>query len=203
MIEESWQYKQYKQYETLKQHVIIDNAKIIKKWQPVIDYNITDKDVKLLVRYKLSEFLELYSMVDYERPEIAYSPTNPKPYVNGIGAVYSNNNTIQNNRYIPNGWIDLPDALNLIVEKIFNYVQSSSEINLEIVKEYYNVVTGKRTLLLKDLDNERIIIDYKLKKEYENKIFNLIDDQILFILDPAKRERINRKNKIQSLLNIE
>jgi len=198
MIEESWQYKQY---EILKQQVIFDKDKILIKWQPIIDNRITDKDINLLVRYKLSEFLELYSMVDYERPEIAYSPTNP--YVNGMGAVYPNNITITNNKYIPNGWIDLPVVLDLIVDKIFNYVQSSSEINLEIVKEYYNVVTGKRTLLLKDLDNERIIIDYKLKAEYENKILYLIDDQILFILDPAKRERINRKNKIQSLLNIE
>ena len=183
-MEKSWQYEQYEKINFLEKY---DLSLIFKKWKPIINNKKVGGEIYDLVKEKISIFSEIYLEVDSLRPEQQA----------GIYPTMSNMSlSPMVERYKPNGWIEPQQALDNILDRVLEYFNSGAEINLEIVKEYYNIITKKKTYLLKDDNGERVILDFELEEERKQKVFEIIDDEILYILEPSERKRLLRKKKL-------
>ncbi len=180
----SWQLNKYNDY--IKKIYVPPKS----KWSPIIlnefssDFfdNISE-ELKKKIEEKISLFLEIYMIIDSDIPEYV-SPLYLKP-----------------EKQYPKDWIQLKEVMAIIANSVSEYMTNNSEVNLEIVKEYYNIITGKKTLLLKDKENNRVVLDFNLKKEFENKLLTLIDDEILGILDSGERKRLLREKKLNRIVN--
>jgi hypothetical protein len=156
----------------------------INKWKPYIikQYNNLDNNSLNIILPKLSMFMEIYYIIDEERP-ILNSPTLIKP-----------------EKIKPYGWIDFNTAVDMLKKIITHYIEYSLYNNYEIIKEYYNIITDSKTYLLKDINNNESIMNIKLKEKAYNHLLSLIDEEILFILKPDERINIIRIRKIEKVL---
>jgi len=182
-----WIRKKIKDIENRNRNVSIETYK--KKWRPLLeskryefklDNDIFEKSISFL-----SEFIDIYVEIDGNRPEIS-------PFA-----------TLRPSLYEPEGWIEREDVINMFFHNLKIYENLNKEINLEIEKTYYNIVTDKVTYLLKTEDGLKM--DFEVKKELNKKVREDIDDILLdtktYILYPEKRSQLERKIKIKSLLN--
>jgi len=183
-LEDNFEKIQNRDYNIKKQY--------IRKWQPLLDskryeFKLDSKIFDIMLE-SVAEFVDIFVEIDGMRPEI--STLNPYQ--------------LTPNFYEPEGWIDREDVINMFFINLKNYENKNKNINLEIEKEYFNILTGKVTYLLKT--DSGLKMDYVVKKEYDEKYISDIKDIIelteLFILNPEKRSQIERKMKIQRLLNV-
>jgi len=84
---------------------------------------------------------------------------------------------------------------------IKDFVYKDEEINLEIVKEYYNILTGEKTLMLKTSNGLELYTPNMYKDILSKKIKDRLNDIILVYLDPSEEVNIVRKYKLRTILS--
>lgn len=105
-------------YKKYRYNLNID--KCIKKWGLLIDNKIEVKNKKLVE--ELSIFLEIYTLIESEILKIQ--------------------------KHYPDDYITIQESLDLISKDIIDFVVNDSVTKLDIIKEYYNIITCKKGFLL-------------------------------------------------------
>jgi len=168
-----------------------------KKWEPLLDkkrydFKLDSKIFNILLQ-PLSEFVDIFSEIDGMRPYVSsYNSPSFNPTLYGTPQLYE-----------PEGWINFDDMIDMFFKNLKLYENINRDINLEIEKEYYNILTGKVSYLLKTDDGLKMdyVVKYEHDEHYIKEINEIIKDTEIFILNPDKRNQIERKMKIRRLLN--
>jgi hypothetical protein len=179
-----------RQYDYIYQNmgVIKPPVDYFAKWSPVIIKNL-DIDIKI-VNIVLSEFFEIYSMLeDNFRNVMQHNPLSR-----------SNPSNIPSN--IPEDFIKLEQTVLLFKKDIQNFILNDADIKLNIVSEYYNVLTKKKGLLLENgvrIEDGKFL-DSKHQEKVDNKLRSVLNDRIEYILEPSKRKTFYRKQKLERII---
>lgn len=169
----------YERYNSFK----VDEYKSFQKWSPILK-RLQSNDVFLK---QVSIFAEKYVLIQSEL-ENFYASTTP---------FYAPSLSIE--KPLPKDFIQIEDAIKIISDRFNYFILNSPHTRLNIVSEYYNVVTNKRGLLLEHglmIEDDKLL-DNKHQHKIEKEIKRVIDDTIIEILNPKLR---NRKYKIERIL---
>lgn len=131
-----------------------------------------DIDIKI-VNIVLSEFFEIYSMLEDNFRNV-----------------------------MPEDFIKLEQTALLFKKDIQNFILNDADIKLNIVSEYYNVLTKKKGLLLENgvrIEDGKFL-DSKHQEKVDNKLRSVLNDRIEYILEPSKRKTFYRKQKLERII---
>ena len=167
----------YERYNSFK----VDDYNSIQKWSPKLKL-IQSNDVFL--KY-VSIFAEKYLLIQSQLEH--YCSTMNPFHAPSIETP------------LPKDFIRIEDAIKMISDRFNHFILNSQYTRLNIVSEYYNVITNKRGLLLEHglMVEDNKLLDNKHQIKIEREIKRVIDDTIFEILNPKIR---NRKYKIESIL---
>ena len=165
----------------------IDETRANCKWGPVIRQSkYLSFHNEEIIRH-ISIFLEKYeyiyssSIYSYMMPP-TMSPSSLTP--------------------ISNMQFTTTESLRLIVDDVNKYIIEDQKTKLNIVSEYYNLITGKKGILLEN--NVRLedgkLINPKHQEKIDNTLKKIIDKRITFILEPDKISFYQREDKIKRIL---
>jgi len=173
----------YNEYMNTKmQYQSMLTSNIVRKWKPVIiSYIDIDNDV---VNEKLCLFAEYYQLT-YDK----------------ISSFQVVSTTFQNN--ISKDIFDLKTSFQHIIDELKIFIVENDFTKLKIIEEYYNVMTGKKGMLL---DGGIRIEDGKLlnpkhQKKIDSELIKNIDRSIEFVLKPEMRNMLLRTKKIERIIN--
>jgi hypothetical protein len=153
----------------------------VEKWSPVVIGNFKINNKKCIKEIAL--FLEVYSMIEQNLNSLPRWQTMP--------------NVVNNY-----GYISMSDALSLLKHDIENFIINDVDTKLNIIHEYFNVVNGKRGLLLEH--NIRVEDGELLNKKHQDKIddilLKIVHKRIDYILSSSMRKQFDRELKIKRIL---
>jgi len=171
--------------------VKFDMCNALKKWMPILDE--VKKDISMssffdrrYVMEELVDFLERYKQVESITPKY----TNMFTFGHSVEPKY------------PEEYIELPVALGLIIDDLLLYAVKDSKTKQKIQEEYFNILTGKKGILLKN--GVRIedgqVIDPEIVEQINNNISSIVKKRVDYILDPKKRKILDRNKKLKRIL---
>ena len=155
-------------------HIDINQCK--KSWAPILLKNNINNEY--VITY-LSNFLESYNKF-YNHMTLPKSAT----YVGFDPDI-----------------IDIATVIELIIKDLNEYVNSVANTKVEIKHEYYNVLNGKKGLLLDNglrVEDDKII-DYG--NTINKKLKHIMDNRIKYVLDPSYRNVFLREEKLKRILD--
>ena len=163
----------------------LDVERVIHKWSNVLD-NANILKNKFL-REEISKIMEIYQIMENDVPKIA--PT-PSPYVRN------------NEPSFPEGYIELPYVIKMMKDNIDVFIRDNNDIKLNIINEYYNVVTGKKGYLLENdiRIEDGVFLNEKHQEKVDMELKKIIDNTLEFILEPSKRIVFEREKKLKRIL---
>ena len=157
-------------------------TQIIQRWKPIISNKMNIKIDNDFIYDKISVFCEAYSCINVQK--VLLSPLDREPK-------------------FPKDYFELHKALEFIVEELNYFIVDNEHTMLNIVGEYYNVLTGNKGLLLDN--NVRIengkVLNTKHQKKINKEIEKNIDNSIEFILNPEIRVKMLRSKKIDRIID--
>ena len=168
-----------REYRT-KESTINDSKILFNNYKKYLEVEYQESILDI-IGGELSIFIECYNYVDYRRPMIS-SPILPAAKAE------------------PDGWIPIVEALKMIKNNIDKFVHGF-DVNLEIEKELYNVLTGEKSYLLRK--GNISISSTELQKQMGHKLIYLLRKDILYILSPDERKRLRRKSKFKKILDLQ
>ena len=164
----------------------IINDNYIEQWKNILDNylkNFNLDNISDNVKEELMIFLHCYSMIISNIPQYQITPQ------------YQMDNK-------SNDVLRLEKSILLILNDLQKFNISENELKSNIISEYYNILTGKKGILLENgvriEDGE--ILDPKIKKEIENSLLKIINERIDYILDPKIRKNFERMKKLNRIL---
>lgn len=169
-------------YEIEKKIILQNNNNIIKiydKWKPMLK-----KLIKIKNNDKIFDEMSLFSEI--------YSK---------ISDIFKNNHYNMISSYT-NDFIPLETALKMIINDIEKMIIYDDDMKLNIVNEYYNVITGERGLLLENgirVENDKFL-NIENQEKVDKKLLNIIERRIEYILSKSKRKILDRELKIKRIL---
>jgi len=176
-------------YKICRQSITEDSN---KKWVPVIERTIGFSN--LCINTELSIFLESYQLMESSIPKYVRDPLVSRyELINGRRKIMEE---------FPDDYIELSEILMLFRKDFDNFLINDTNTKLNIVGEYYNVVTMRKGLLLENdirIEGGKFLDSYHQEK-VDKEIRKIIDLRIEFILCPDKRDFLLREDKIKRIL---
>lgn len=106
----------------------------------------------------------------------------------------------QPSKQYPEGWLGVKESMLFISNQFDNYYYSL-DMNYEIEKEYINILTNKKTYLIKTKHGSVMFDEFKQEEIIGKKLNKILDMCIDYIIQPEKRTQIIRKLKINNILD--
>jgi hypothetical protein len=138
------------------------------------------------IEKELSKVLEVLIRIESNFPMIV-NPINPINHM--LGPRISK----------PDNWLGVNESLKFISNQLDNYYYSM-DMNYEIEKEYINILTKKKTYLVKTKNGSVLFDELKQEEILFKELNNILEFCIDYIIEPEKRKQIIRKLKINNIL---
>ena len=170
-----------KLYYNLKSEISFSHDNYINKHKPLITKYIK-KPIIPYIEKELSIFIEI--LIKMDKILTSYMISSPNFHPTQIKV---------------DGWLEMENIL-LFISKQFNTYYYSLDMNYEIEKEYINIITNKKTYLIKTKQGSIIYDENKQDEIIHKKLNKILNFCIEYTIYPKKREHLIRKMKIDNIL---